>query len=192
MVADGLRAEPNRPCWRDFEKQFDAPLELTVKPTYLPGRKGVGAPAPELLRLTTNDPYYLLVTPRAKAYVYLFQVDSDGNLTVIFPNEKNTASTNPLPPGEQRIPGTTHFLTVGPRPGREHLLLVAANWEIPELQRIADAGAKGQGVDRKELGRELLARYAIEEKYEYPTPGRSRHFELKIDSLGAPPQVAEK
>jgi len=171
-----LQAHPELTCWQDFKTQFNSPLKVGFKLDFLPGRGGALRSAPGgPLRLSTSDPYYVLVNPSVKAYVYLFQTDPAGNLTAIFPNPETTALKNPLPPGEQRIPGGDHNLTVSPQAGMEHLYLVAANWEIPELQQIAQQASSAKGGSRKSLAQRFLAR-AKDEK----------HFgHWDVESLGA-------
>ena len=176
LTGAALRAHPGQTCWLDFNTQLNSPLKVGFKLDFLPGRGGALRRAPGgPLRLSTSDPYYVLVNPSVKAYVYLFQTDPAGNLTAIFPNPETTALKNPLPPGEQRIPGGDHNLTVSPQAGMEHLYLVAANWEIPELQQIAQQAASAKGGSRKSLAQRFLAR-AKDEK----------HFgHWDVESLGA-------
>ena len=182
-----LSAHPEQACWQDFKAQFNHNLRLKFKLLFLPGRRGAPEAAPAgPLRLSTKDPYYVIVNPSAKAYLYLFQVDGAGNLNAVFPNAGALLAKNPVPPGEQRIPGTNRFLSVSPRPGHERLYLVAATWEIPELEQIAKESASAKQGGRKELAKRFLDRAANEKHYAAPLPGPA-FGQWDIESLGAPP-----
>jgi hypothetical protein len=99
---------------------------------------------------------------------------------------------NPVSPGEQRIPGINNFLSVSSRPGLERLYLIAANWEIPELQQIAQEVATANESGRKDLAARFLARAANEKQYAAPLPGLA-FGQWDIESLGVPqPENAKK
>ena len=186
LTKSALDAHPAPTCWREFQAQFDRDLSVKFRLEYLPGRRG--APKPPApgghLRLSPDDRYYVIVNASAEAYLYLFQIDGAGNLTAIFPNAETTILKNPVSPGEQRIPGMDQFLSVSSRPGLERLFLIAANWEIPDLQQIAHEAEAAKEGSRKNLAALFRARAANEIQYA-PLPGL-KYRQWDIESLGTP------
>ena len=170
------------PCWKDFQNSYDQDLSVKLRLEYLPGRRGSGTKAAARPSLSTNDPYYFVVTPSNKAYLYMFQVDVEGRVTVIFPNTGKSDIKNPLAPGEQRVPGLNRMLTVGPKPGVETIYMVAANWEIPELQNLLKEAGKKPGA---RISDRLRARVALDSKYAAPLAGLA-FGKWEIESMGSP------
>ena len=52
------------------------------------------------LVLTNQDSYAFIVQPKSDIFLYLFQTDTTGNITVIFPNQEFSNFTNPLSEGK--------------------------------------------------------------------------------------------
>jgi len=181
-----LATSPLPQCWQDFEKQFNDDLSVKFRLEYLPGRRGVAQPAAAgPLRLSTQDPYWLVMNTSVKAYVYWFQIGADKELSVIFPNDGTSPLLkNPVSPGEQRIPGLTKNLSVSAQPGQERLYMIAADWEIPELQQIAREAANANESVRKDLAKRFLARAEIEKRWAAPLAGLA-FGQVNIESLGS-------
>lgn len=181
-VRSALDKHRGQACWQPFREQFEKELSVKFRLEFVPGASGAPQQVPGgAVRLSTDDPYYLTVNTSAKAYVYLFQIDGAGDLRTIFPGASHSG---PVAPGARRIPGDKQFLTVSARPGRERLYMVAANWEIPELQQIAQESAAAPRGETK-LGARFLARAASEKQFGDPLPGLVYH-EWNIESLGTP------
>jgi hypothetical protein len=65
------------------------------------------------------------------------------------------------------------------------LYLIAANWEIPELQQIAVLAQAADGETRRQLAARFLTRADNEKKFAAPLPGLA-FGQWDIESLGSP------
>lgn len=70
-------------------------------------------------------------------YVYLFQIDSRGNMTQLFPNPQITDTTNPITPGKAyRLPGEKDWFYLDENKGTEQVILISQIEPIAEPERI--------------------------------------------------------
>lgn len=87
--------------------------------------------------LTQRDNYAIIVTPKTAAYVYIYQVDSLGNPTQLFPNQEYSQSSNYVEPGrEYRIPTLGKWFVLDENKGEERILVIAQKDEKEDPQKI--------------------------------------------------------
>ena len=173
-------------CWHDFQAQYDQKLGVGFQYEYRPNGRGAALTGPVgQIRFSTEDPYWFFVNLSERGYLYLFQLDAAGNLTVVFPNRESSKIGNPIAPGEQRFPDLNHQLHVGKKSGHERLFLISTRWEIPDFERLARDAASAKESRRREFGDRFLARVAAERSFAGHRPGH-RFAEIDIESLGAP------
>jgi hypothetical protein len=96
------------------------------------------------------DEYLLLVSPATTGSLYVFQIDSTGSVTWLFPwNETSPHSSGSNPVASEnllRIPGEERVLFLDDRTGVEHIVAVFANTRWYALERQLAAAA--QAADR--------------------------------------------
>lgn len=82
--------------------------------------------------LTAQDRYEIAFTPQHTAYVYVYQIDGKGDVTLLFPNPDWTTAVNPVPAGTAiRIPHDREK-AIGLRgpPGREVIIVGASSQSV--------------------------------------------------------------
>ncbi len=124
----------------------NADLQLSVGVyTQLPGQSGYGVSS-QGATLSTGSKLYLQVQSSAHAYLYLYQVNHAGKLTVLFPDPQ-IKITNPLPAGQSvRIPHGSLTYDVNDKDlGVENLHIVASAQPLGDL---ASAAQQDQGAER--------------------------------------------
>lgn len=85
--------------------------------------------------LTELDRYALEIQPQSEVFLYLFQWDTHGNMTVLFPHPDYAGLENPLTPGRvYRFPRPPNWFTLDETPGRETIGLGVSEsrWEALE------------------------------------------------------------
>lgn len=93
--------------------------------------------------LTGDDEYAIIFKAKIPAHIYIFQIDTNGKMEKLFPNQKFTDNENPLVPKEQyRIPYLSHWFVLDSNKGEELFVLMACKEELkaPEeiCKKIAD------------------------------------------------------
>ncbi len=92
-------------------------------------------------RLTQKDSYAIELTPKTSAHVHVYQIDSRGSVTKLFPNPEYSRSPAFLEPGRLcRIPDYGNWLFLDENTGKEHIIVIAQYGELKEeiCQRILD------------------------------------------------------
>ncbi len=87
------------------------------------------------LILTQNDQYALTVNPKSNIFLYVFQWDNNGQMSVLFPNMNFVDHDNPLIPGRNyRIPQTGNWFTLDDNPGLENIGIIASQFRIKSIE----------------------------------------------------------
>ncbi|MFP5213541.1 MAG: OmpA family protein [Acidobacteriota bacterium] len=96
-------------------------------------------------RLTQNDSYAIEVMPKSQAYVYIYQVDANGNMDQIFPNETYYPSgSNLMEPGRlYRVPQFGQWLQLDANRGREQIVVIARKTELKKPMEICKDFIRG-------------------------------------------------
>ena len=63
------------------------------------------------------------------AFLYLYSIDAEGKVTLLFPNKYD--SDNKVNPGKGELPGQGYSFLTGKKEGREYLQMVASKVELP-------------------------------------------------------------
>jgi len=88
--------------------------------------------------LTPNDNYRVIFTPTQNSYVYVYQIDSHGKATAVFPNPDYSASNNPVPANRAySVPPEGHWLTLDQQPGEEEIVVLASERPLPDAMVLA-------------------------------------------------------
>ena len=94
-------------------------------------------PPKELLILTPDDNYRLVLEPVEESHVYVYQLTSSGSLVQLFPNPAYSTRPNPLPPGQSTVlPAGPNWLYLDGVPGEERLYVVASPQPLPRLDDL--------------------------------------------------------
>ncbi|MCP3960213.1 MAG: OmpA family protein [bacterium] len=112
-------------------------------------------------RLRSGDEYRIYVRPDIVTYVYIYQIDSNGEGAWLFPRDDSLGS-NPLPTSDFWIPAPDRSFRLAPLTGErridENIHLVASAEPIAELERllaipdaapadvIRELGSRGQRI----------------------------------------------
>lgn len=95
----------------------------------------IRVPQKERIVVTRDENYRLFLQPLRNCYVYIYQLDSQGQLGQLFPNETYTSLQNPL---QQRqtyyFPSEPNWFYPGEHPGEERLYILVStqvrqDWE---------------------------------------------------------------
>jgi len=172
LIARGLKANPSDNSLKDWQSKLMDELKINFKFRYLPGRRRDIAPSSSSdLVLTSEDPYYLKVHLSDKCYLYVFQLDSSGNLDQLFPS-KYVPTSNPVPPGPLRIPDGADWFYLDDVSGEETIYLVASRWENKKLEElIARLAAERELTLKRELIEQILSRLRLEKGSAKELPG---------------------
>lgn len=106
-----------------------------------------------------DDQYAVEFEAGEDPYVYIFQLDSKGKLTPIFPNSKISSITNPVTPGTfYRIPERGKWFYLDENKGNEQVIFLAQQAPLPDpiatakdviTGKISASGKRGLGGIRK-------------------------------------------
>jgi hypothetical protein len=91
--------------------------------------------------LTSDDSYYLKVTTGEQCYVYVFQRDSKNAVQRLFPNPAWVKSSNPMFPGETRIPAQdqkNNWFYLDETVGTEVIYLLASRLPQRDLENASE------------------------------------------------------
>ena len=102
----------------------------------LSGRDGESA-------LSSDDSYYLRIKTAEKCYAYVFQRDSRDAVQQLFPNPAWVGTSNPLLPGETRIPAADQqnsWFYLDDTVGEESIYLLASRWPQRDLEKLDGQG----------------------------------------------------
>jgi hypothetical protein len=94
-------------------------------------------PQEEKITLTSDDNYRLVMQTVGERHVYVYQLDSCGELMKLFPNNIYTIVQNPLQQ-EQRyyLPSDPNWFHLGEEKGEERIYVVASPQPIPKLDEL--------------------------------------------------------
>jgi hypothetical protein len=107
-------------------------------------------PAQSPLVLTEDDRYAIQVQPEARTFLYVFQWDTSGNMTVLFPNSKYSDFLNPIDSGSSyRIPPPPNWLTLDERAGLEIIALGASTKHWDTLEQNIKLFSEGSGDEKQ-------------------------------------------
>lgn len=87
--------------------------------------------------LTQRDNYAIEFTPKTSAFVYVYQVDTMGTITTLFPNPEFSHSSNSVEPGRlYRVPDFGKWLYLDDSKGKEQIVVVAQKEQLKDPQKI--------------------------------------------------------
>jgi hypothetical protein len=166
-IDDHLRQSPGNKDWSALKDEIDKEMTVSLRLHYLRGNKLPVQKADRgKLTLSPSDTYYYVVDPSESCNLYLFEIGSSGELAQIFPNRAYSSAKNPVPPGRQQVPSGPQGLRSKDRAGEERVIVVAARWEMPELEQLAKAAsAQTDPAKRRSALARLLARIDNEKQY---------------------------
>lgn len=172
QLNQGLKANPDDASLKGLYSQLMDEITIDFKFHYLPGqRRFVTAPLSGNLVLTKEDPYYLTAHASDYCYLYIFQLNSSGDLDQLFPG-KDVPTPNPTPPGPLRIPDGVDWLYLDDIPGVEKIYLVASRWRNEVLEELtAKLKAERDPKMRKGLIAQILSRLNKEDQATDELPG---------------------
>lgn len=176
LLQDVLRKNPADPVARRLSSLLTEDLDVDFRFNYLPGRtrkitvRGTGAP----MALSRNDPYYLVVHPVTKCFLYVFQHRSSGDLVRLFPNGKWVPTRNPVPGGPIRIPDGVDWFYLDDVPGTEVIYLIACRWRQRHLEELTSRlDGEQDEMSRTPLIRQILEQLESKERRQTPCLGWS-------------------
>ena len=123
--------------------------------------------------LHSGQGYTMYINPSDTCYLYLFQVDSLGNVSKLFPNKEYHTLDNPLLAAKKIwIPNENEVFYLDETTGEETIFIVASRNKIPEFERddFSDISLKDlrQTVSLKRMGvagvRDKIANTLLEDK----------------------------
>ena len=173
-IEDRLRKSPDDREIKKLKSLLMGSLEVNFKFNYLPGRRrqiSTRGPSADLV-LTRKDPYYLIVHPSDKCFLYLFQLESSGELAKLFPNSKYVPTPNPVPGGPIRVPDGYEWFYLDDTPGTETIYLIASRWRQKALETLcAKLESEDDTYQKREIIREILFRLEREAQTTDDIPG---------------------
>ncbi len=106
--------------------------------------KGKLQPLKDGMTLHSKDNYTIYLKPREDSYVYIFQVDTNGQAFKLFPNrEEYHTSSNPLAAnGIHWIPAKGKFFFLDNSVGKEEIVFFASNKPIESLEKVKISSKK--------------------------------------------------
>lgn len=112
----------------------------------------IRVPQKKRIVVTHDENYRLFLQPARNCYVYIYQLDSLGQLGQLFPNETYTSLQNPLQQRQEYyFPSEPNWFYPGEHPGEERLYILAStqvrqDWEEQYAQyaRAEDSQDKQQ------------------------------------------------
>jgi len=153
-TTDAAKPIPTEPALAPPQSQ--APVGIAkFKAMYL--AKGKGAQElKEAGTLTSQDRYYVVLSPDETAYVYVAQIDTADVISPIFPNPQFSSRSNPLAPNaEYRFPEKEYFFLGGGQ-GKERLYVIASRGPNEKLDSIYRELRSADDVRSKQLAREFI------------------------------------
>jgi len=88
--------------------------------------------------LTPEDNYRVAFTPNRNSYVYVYQIDSRGKATAVFPNPDYSGSENPVTGNRgYSVPPEGRWLKLNQEPGKEEIIVLAAENALPDAMALA-------------------------------------------------------
>ena len=94
-------------------------------------------PLAEEIALTAADNYRFVIQTTRDCYVYVYQLDSRGELAKILPNNVYSSVENPLQQGQTyHIPSEPNWLYLGEKEGEERIYVVASAQPMQELEEL--------------------------------------------------------
>ncbi|MCJ7634816.1 DUF4384 domain-containing protein [Candidatus Bathyarchaeota archaeon] len=173
-IEEELKRDPGNSEMKRWQSLLMRNLEIDFKFNYLPGRKqqittrGTSPGA----ALTQKDPYYLNVHSFDQCFLYLFQLQSSGELAKLFPNSKYVPTSNPVPGGPIRIPDGYDWFYLDDTPGTETIYLVASRWRQKTLEMLcAKLESEDKVEEKRKIIKEILFRLEREERSTESIPG---------------------
>lgn len=140
-------------------------LSFNVNYVYRPRGKGDLRPIKKGDILKSGDQYKIIFSPDKESYVYIFQVDSAGQVFQLFPMESFKGvvvnNLNPVKSGKTYIlPAASKVFTLDKQTGLERIYFIASKEQDTELESLyAEVQqARGKGVTRNEGAEEKLKR----------------------------------
>jgi hypothetical protein len=105
-------------------------------------------PAPEL---SSSDQYALKMRPKGESYLYVFQWDTLGNISVLFPNSEVSEVGNPVAGNSDfRIPPTPGWFAVETDSSIETIGLLASAERWVKVETYVDSLTSGTGAQKTE------------------------------------------
>ncbi|MCP4344988.1 MAG: OmpA family protein [Desulfobacterales bacterium] len=112
--------------------------------------------------LTQNDNYAIEFKPKNNAHVYIYQVDTTGAMTLVFPNPDFSRASNPVQAGTHyRVPDQGNWFYLDNNTGKEQIIVMAHKKPLAESEKICRKILTPQrnsimmaSADRRELTRE--------------------------------------
>jgi hypothetical protein len=169
-----LKKDPNDPFLNKLLPQLTEELQMDVKFHYLIERKKymeTRTLSPDVT-LTPKDVYYFSINPSHAGYLYFFQIDSAGKISVLYPNKEYSPSSNPLLPGPLRVPDGFRWFFLDETKGVESIYLVAARMENKRLEGLIERiKSEKTGEAAARLNQELIAYLKSIESTPQKVPG---------------------
>jgi hypothetical protein len=174
LIDDGLEGNPKDAGLLQLRSEFQDDLKVNFNLHFLKRQSMpvmAGGPSGDL-RLEAGDGYYYTVELSSACYLYVFHLNSSGELIRLVPNRELVRTPNPMPAGLQRIPDGFSFLHVKDFPGVEKIYLIATRWRNRTLEDLSDqvASATEPAAQRQALAR-LVARVRLEGRSTDKLPG---------------------
>jgi hypothetical protein len=123
--------------------------------------------------LHSGQGYTMYVNPSDTCYLYIFQVDSLGNVSKLFPNKEYHTLDNPVLAAQKIwIPNENEVFYLDETTGEETIFIVASRNKVPEFERedFSDISLKDlrQTVSLKRMGvagvKDKIANTVLEDK----------------------------
>ena len=103
--------------------------------------------------LDENDRYAVEFKAGVMQYVYIYQIDADGNAKRLFPNGDYTQLENPLAPNRiYRVPSKMRWFYLDDNKGKEKIILLAGHQPVSDPQKICMRVADEKYVSQKTRG----------------------------------------
>jgi hypothetical protein len=130
--------------------QAQGSVSLRLEVRFRKGRRGDWQSLADGAKLSSADEYRLVASPSVARYLYVFQVDSLGKLTTLYPalaGARYSSGSNPLPAGQEVHVPADSALHLDENLGPEHVyaILATAPWVDLEKALLAAEAAPGAG-----------------------------------------------
>ncbi len=170
-----LGTAPDNTMLSDLLSQLMEELEVDFQFNYLPGpkRKEMTRKPSSEIGLTENDPYFFLVSSSGKCFLYMFQLQSSGNLTILFPNSGYVSERNPFPGGTLRMPKDYQwFYLEASEGGTETIYVIASRWRNEALEDLIKRYQETTVLDENlQIKDQIIKRLELEEQETDALPG---------------------
>ncbi|MEW6621306.1 MAG: OmpA family protein [bacterium] len=118
------------------------PPRLSLNVSFLYEKDGKPAKMWNNMTLTSKDNYKVYFKPEQLCYVYIFQKDTSGKMTQLFPNAKFTPEKNPVKNIDYWIPKPDTWFYLDETIGKETIFLLATKEPAEDIIHIASRGRK--------------------------------------------------